>query len=114
MPSPILFSDTAQLPLGRPEPVKEPLGTPVAETRLLAQDAGQSLLTGVWECSPGRWRRQVLEREFSHIIAGHCRFIPDDGPALELRAGDAVLFPANCQGIWEVRETLRKSFVIIP
>ncbi|TLP71559.1 cupin domain-containing protein [Pseudomonas nitroreducens] len=114
MPQPILLTGTAGLELPAPQPVKEPLGTPVSSTATRAEEGEGGLLTGVWECTPGRWRRQVLSREFSHFISGHCLFIPDDGEPIELRAGDAVLFPANCQGTWDIRETVRKSFVIIP
>ncbi|GAB7528372.1 cupin domain-containing protein [Pseudomonas sp. 3A(2025)] len=111
---PILLVDAAGMTLSAPVPVLEPIGTPVAATALHAHETADKLLTGVWECSPGRWRRKVLAREFSHFIAGHCIFTPDDGEPVELRAGDAVLFPANCHGTWEVLETVRKSFVIIP
>ena len=68
-------------------------------------------LTGI---ANRRYFNTMLSREFSHFISGHCLFIPDDGEPIELRAGDAVLFPANCQGTWDIRETVRKSFVIIP
>ncbi len=68
---------------------------------------------GIWECTPGIWRRQVVKREFSYILAGHCIFTPDGQPPIELRAGDSVYFPANCHGVWDVREDLRKSYLII-
>jgi len=110
----IVLPATASTPLPPALAVKEPLDTPIAQAATHAEETADGLLTGVWECSPGRWRRQVLAREFSHFIAGHCLFIPDQGEPIELRAGDAVLFPANCTGIWDIRETVRKSFVIIP
>ncbi|KAF1066782.1 MAG: hypothetical protein GAK45_01832 [Pseudomonas citronellolis] len=105
---------TASFELPAGVPAKAPVGTPVAEAATHAAEGQRGLLTGVWECTPGRFRRQVMEREFSHFISGHCFFIPDEGEAIELRPGDAVLFPANCHGTWDVRETVRKSFVIIP
>lgn len=114
MSQPILFSNTADFELPTPIPVREPIDALISNTSTHAVDGPDGLLAGVWECSPGRWRRQVLSREFSHFISGHCVFIPDEGEPVELRAGDAVLFPANCKGIWDVRETVRKSFVIIP
>lgn len=114
MPQPILLSNAAGLKLPESKPVPKPLGDLVSETATYAVEGPQQLLTGIWECTPGRWRRQVLSREFSHFVAGHCFFIPDEGEPIELRAGDAVLFPANCQGEWDVRETVRKSFLIMP
>lgn len=56
----------------------------------------------------------MLPREFSHFVAGHCFFIPDEGESIDLRSGDAVLFPANCSSEWDIRETVRKSFLIMP
>lgn len=114
MSQPILLSNTLGFELPAPVPVREPIDSPVSSTSTYAVDESDGLLIGVWECTPGRWRRQVLSREFSHFIAGHCVFIPDNGEPVELRAGDAVLFPANCQGVWDVRQTIRKTFVIIP
>lgn len=70
MPQPILLTGTAGLDLPASQPVKEPLGTPVSSTATHAEEGEGGLLTGVWECTPGRWRRQVLSREFSHFISG--------------------------------------------
>ena len=96
-------------------PAKEPVGQPVADIRgseLIETDAPKDRI-GIWECTPGRWRRQVMEREFAHFIAGRGRFIPDRGEPIEILAGDAVWFPADTTGTWEVNETLRKTYVII-
>lgn len=68
---------------------------------------------GIWECTPGAFRRQVTKREFSHFLEGRCTFIPDGGEPLEIMAGDAVYFPANCFGTWHVHETLRKTYIIV-
>lgn len=97
-------------------PVVEPLGTPIAHLRGRAafEDKAGAPDVGIWECSPGRWRRQVKSAEFCHFIAGHCTFIADDGQRLEIKAGDALYFPANSLGIWEVHETVRKTYVILP
>ncbi|MGB8974372.1 MAG: cupin domain-containing protein, partial [Pseudomonas capeferrum] len=54
----------------------------------------------------------LKNREFSHIVSGSCTFTPDGGEPVELRAGDAVLFPENCEGVWDIHETLRKTYVL--
>jgi hypothetical protein len=94
---------------------KESIGQPVAAIRgseLFDAHAPRDRI-GVWECSPGRWRRQVMEREFAHFISGQGRFVPDHGEPIEIFAGDAVWFPAYTTGTWEIAETLRKTYVII-
>ncbi|MFG0852953.1 cupin domain-containing protein [Pseudomonas sp. FYR_2] len=101
-------------PLGAPAAARLPIGEPIAQAAS-AQDqtdgaVGASI--GVWESSPGVFRRYLKNREFSHIVSGWCTFTPDGGEPVELRAGDAVLFPENCEGVWDIRETLRKTYVL--
>jgi uncharacterized cupin superfamily protein len=67
---------------------------------------------GIWECSPGKWRRQVVLAEFCHFLSGKCRFIFDSGEVLDLKGGDSVFFQENSHGIWEVDETVRKTYII--
>lgn len=100
--------------LGAPQPAKLPVGDRVASqgTAQHQEAAGVGASIGVWESSPGQFRRHLKNREFSHILSGWCIFTPDGGEPVELRAGDAVLFPANCEGVWDIRETLRKTYVL--
>jgi uncharacterized cupin superfamily protein len=69
--------------------------------------------TGIWECTPGRWRRQIVEQEFCHFISGRGTFTPDGGEPIAFQAGDAFLLPQNSLGIWDIQETVRKTYVII-
>jgi hypothetical protein len=94
-------------------PVKEPLGVLVAELRGRADGAAGEPDYGIWECSPGRWRRQVKEAEFTYFLAGRCTFTADEGQQVEIAAGDAAYWPANSMGIWDVHETIRKVYVIL-
>jgi hypothetical protein len=92
-------------------PAKVPVGSLIAQIR--GSEQGKRDRVGVWECSPGSWRRQVMEREFAHFLSGRARFIPDHGEAFDIRAGDSVWFPADTTGTWEIAETLRKTYVIV-
>lgn len=38
---------------------------------------------------------------------------PDGGETIRIEAGDALLLPENSLGVWDVQETVRKSYVII-
>ncbi|MBV8783977.1 MAG: cupin domain-containing protein [Gammaproteobacteria bacterium] len=91
--------------------VAVPLSEPAAQLR--GRAAREKPDCGVWECSPGRWRRQVKSAEFCHFVAGRCTFTPDGGTPIALQAGDAAYFPANTTGVWDVTETLRKTYVIL-
>jgi uncharacterized protein len=100
--------------MGPANPAKLPIGELVAAQSTAQHQESEAVdaSVGVWESSPGVFRRFLKSREFSHIISGWCIFTPDNGEPIELRAGDAVLFPANCEGVWDIRETLRKTFVL--
>jgi uncharacterized cupin superfamily protein len=68
---------------------------------------------GVWECSPGRYRRQIRSAELMHILAGEAVFTPDGGGApITLRAGDLLFFEAETLGTWDIRASLRKVYLV--
>jgi len=85
---------------------------PILSTCEAYSTADKSLRVGTWEAAPGKFRRAVVDAEFSHFIAGHATFDCDDGQRLEFRAGDAAWFPAATKGTWTVHEALRKTYVV--
>lgn len=107
------FKNTAHLPLGDATPVAVPLSEPVAITSSQGIEHTDGVAAGIWECTPGRWRRQIAQQEFCHFIAGRCTFTPDGGEPMQIQAGDALLLPANTFGVWGITETVRKSFVLL-
>lgn len=95
-------------------PVGLPIGEPVSHLsgKILEMSADEDVESGVWQCTPGRWRRQVKKAEFCYFLKGSCSFTPDDGTPIEIAAGDSLFFPAFSEGIWDVKETVRKVFVV--
>lgn len=90
------------------------LGAAPCRTRDLPVDlegAGGSSM-GIWECTPGQFPRQVAAAEVMHILTGSCSFTPEGGETREIHAGDTLFFPADTRGMWNIRETLRKVYVI--
>ncbi|MNR32222.1 Cupin domain protein [compost metagenome] len=53
-----------------------------------------------------------MEAEYSYIVSGEGSFTPDGGESIEFRAGDALYFPANTEGTWDIRQALRKTYLI--
>lgn len=96
-------------------PVQVPLSAPASRLigRKYLNDAPGIDSMGIWECSPGRWQRTIMEEEFAHFISGRARFIPEVGEPIEIRGGDSIWFPKNSRGTWEILETCRKVYVII-
>jgi uncharacterized cupin superfamily protein len=72
----------------------------------------EAIDTGVFECTPGTYRRAVKEAEVMHFIAGAGSFTPDGEETIEFRPGDTLFFAAHTEGLWQVRETMRKIYVI--
>ena len=94
-------------------PVKEPFGDLIAKVRGQRGSVEGEPDYGIWECSPGRWRRQIKEAEFTYFISGRCTFIADDGQRLEIQSGDTAYWPANSTGIWEIHEAVRKVYILL-
>lgn len=99
---------------GEPVPVPVPLGEPVSQvlSRSIASSSNPRTRVGVWECTPGRWRRQVMQAEFCHFLAGECTFTPDQGEPIEVRAGDVLYFPPQSTGVWDILSASRKIFIV--
>ena len=97
-------------------PVKAPISLPASQLvgrKYIENEPGIDGM-GIWECSPGRWTRTIMEEEFAHFIKGSARFVPADGSApIDLKAGDSIWFPKNSCGVWEISEDVRKVYVII-
>lgn len=110
----IVVRQAEQASLGTAQAAKFPVGELIA-MQSSAQDQASTVSDasiGVWETSPGKFKRYLPNREFSHIIKGWCIFTPEGGEPVELHAGDAVLFPANCQGEWDIKEDFRKTYCL--
>ena len=107
------FKNTDSVTLDDSNPVAVPLGEPVSIASVTCVERSDGVETGIWECTPGRWRRQITAQEFCHFIQGRCTFTPDHGEPLHIQAGDALMLPANSTGTWDILETVRKTYVLI-
>lgn len=95
--------------------VREPITLPACRVsgKQHADLEGEGTLSaGVWECTPGRFRRALFDNEFMHILSGECTFTPEDGEPVVLRKGDSFVLTAEVKGVWEVHTTVRKLYAI--
>ncbi len=67
---------------------------------------------GIFECTPGSYRRSVKQAEIMHFLGGNGSFTADGEETLEFKAGDSFFFEANTQGTWVVETAMRKLYVI--
>jgi uncharacterized cupin superfamily protein len=68
--------------------------------------------TGIWVCTPGRWRLSIPRDEFCHFVSGRAVYRSDDGETIEVEAGTAVMFPAGWTGECTVVETMRNIYML--
>lgn len=116
---PVVISQPAKLPSSSLSDIgaaKQPIGNPIPHFKRLGFDGGglEKYRFGVWEATVGKYRRDVKDAEYCFFLSGSATFSLDDGRSWTFGANDAVFFPADCLGIWDISEPLRKAFVVIP
>ena len=47
---------------------------------------------GIWECTPGKFIREVVQAEFVTFLSGKCIFHPDNGDPIAIKAGDVLFY----------------------
>ena len=88
-------------------------GSPQVSTKLFAP--GNTLGTGLWECTPGSWSITRSNTESFLVLKGRATLTnADGGLRVELAAGVWHTTPAGWSGRWEVHQTVRKVFVLTP
>ena len=108
-PAQVSKSDFALAPA---TPAVGEFAVPQLATKQAYESPTGNVATGIWEATPGRFTRAVMDAEFSHFIAGRATFVTEDGRSFEFKAGDAAYFPPNSRGVWTIHETLRKTYCI--
>jgi len=96
------------------QPARFPVGELIAMQSSAQEQSSETIKAsiGVWESSPGKFKRYLMNREFSHIVKGCCTFTPEGGEPIELKEGDAILFPADCKGEWDIKENFKKTYCL--
>ena len=68
--------------------------------------------SGIWVCTPGRWRLSIPRDEFCHFVAGRAVYRSDDGEVIEVEAGTVVMFRGGWTGECTVIETMRNIYML--
>ena len=85
-------------------------GSPSMRTWALHTNSDGSMLSGVWEATPGTYHATYSAYEFVHMISGRIVITPDGGMPVTVQAGDAFIVEADFKGTWEIQEPVRKHF----
>jgi uncharacterized cupin superfamily protein len=79
-----------------------------------APAGGVEVEAGIWEATPGSFpARRDGYHEVVQILSGRATVTPTDGEPVQLAAGDTMVTPAGWTGVWDVHETIRKTYVLI-
>jgi len=87
-------------------------GNSLSSGRLLYKGPDNRPESGLWVCTPGRWRLSIPRDELCYFVAGRAVYRRDDGETIEVRPCTLVLFPAGWTGECAVRETLRNTYML--
>lgn len=89
-------------------------GTPNETGRSFYADQTGQLDAGYWQCEPNK---HVLDPspydEFVYLLEGHIDVIDDEGGVETYKAGDSFIMPRGCKCTWDVKEAVRKLYVVL-
>ena len=93
--------------------IPQTVGEPKCQLRgLFISENEDGSEAGIWECTPGKFIREVMQAELVTFLSGRCIFHPENGDPIEIKGGDVLFFPENSKGTWEIIETVRKAYLI--
>ncbi|MBA8879593.1 cupin domain-containing protein [Phyllobacterium myrsinacearum] len=98
------------------KPTQERLISGNPSFRTWAQDASrdETVLTGVWEATPGETHSiKGTTFEFCHILDGVVELTENGEEPVTYRAGDSFVMKPGFVGVWRTIETVRKIYVTV-
>jgi len=81
--------------------------------RLVHKGPGNIPETGIWVCTPGRWRLSIPRDELCHFVAGKATYVHRDGEIIDVEAGTVVMFPGGWSGECTVHEAIRNIYILV-
>ncbi len=106
-----------QLPRSAADPITDILagwtvasGTPTMKTHVLHTSADGSMISGIWEATPGTFHATYAGFEFVHLLTGKITITPDGGSPVTVTGGDAFVVEPAFKGTWTIEEAVRKHF----
>jgi uncharacterized protein len=87
-------------------------GAALTAERVLYDDGRTEI--GIWEVTPGRFDAvHGPYVEHMHFVAGEATITGARGEVHEVRPGGTLTVPAGWKGSWDVRSTVRKTYVLV-
>ena len=65
--------------------IPKTIGEPKCQIRgLFIRENPDGSEAGIWECTPGKFVREVMQAEMVTFLSGHCIFHPENGDPVEI------------------------------
>ncbi len=81
----------------------------------LYDDEQTGISAGVWECAPCREKIDAYPvNEMMTVLGGSVTLTGADGSVQTFGAGETFFIPKGTPCVWQVTETLRKTYMIAP
>ena len=93
----------------QPDPIA---GASQSSGRVLYKGPNSQPESGLWICTPGRWRLTIPRDELCYFVAGRADYLRDNGERVEIVPHTLVLFPAGWRGECAVHETMRNTYML--
>jgi hypothetical protein len=87
-------------------------GNPVARNKLLFKSADGTATTWLWDCTAGKFNWFYDIDETVHLIEGSVIIKDDTGGVSQVKAGEAIFFPAGSSAEWTVPNYVRKFAIL--
>ena len=102
---------TAELASGQAVPTAT-AGEPYESWQVISDDGQVEI--GIWQVTPGSFRGEKIGvYESMHFVAGAGTITDADGVVTELRPGVVMFCSDGWSGVWNVTETIRKTYTIV-
>ena len=85
-------------------------GHPTMKTYVLHTTADGTMISGIWEATPGTFHATYTGFEFVHLLQGKITITPDGGAPVTVNGGDAFVVEPTFKGTWKIEEAVRKHF----
>ncbi|MEZ5775444.1 MAG: cupin domain-containing protein [Hyphomicrobiaceae bacterium] len=82
--------------------------------RLLWKSPGGAVESGIWICTPGRWRLSIPKEEVCHFVSGRALYREDGGEEITVGPGSVVHFHPGYKGECTVLEEMRVVYMAAP